>query len=52
MGAKSSKGTSEGKTGKNHVAEGEEPEAEWQEEWNEDWPEDQQWSTEVVGRCW
>ena len=46
MGAKSSKGTSKGKTGKNHAAEGEEPEAEGQEEWNDDWPEDQQWSTE------
>ena len=46
MGAKSSKGTSKGKTGKNHAAEGEEPEAEGQEERNDDWPEDQQWSTE------
>ena len=46
MGAKFSKGTSKGKTGKNHAAEGEEPEAEGQEEWNDDWPDDQQWSTE------
>ena len=46
MGAKSSKGTLKGKTGKNHAAEGEEPEAEGQEEWNDDWPEIQQWSTE------
>ena len=36
MGAKSSKGTSKGKTGKNHAAEGEEPEAEGQEEWSEE----------------
>ena len=33
-------------TGKNHAAEGEEPEAEGQADWSEDWPEDQPWPTE------